>query len=235
METCKKLFFLTSFFFLRGFAEGRDMVWKTAFSLDKVQEIAKNNLLTTLPQMTKEWKVSLEVNPTDYTFSSYANVLHLTIGGKGLGSSANVGDRIPAIWIHKTRGVMISSALNGKASYTKTYKMIPPVGEWTKIEVSQTLIESKYIYSISIGEKNVLKVENKKPVELSEVKVFAGSPWYTARRGFLRNLEVEIKVPNCVLAGEFYQCVPPTGSDGIPVPDPSRTFFQVPDPSRPEN
>ena len=25
------------------------------------------------------------------------------------------------------------------------------------------------------------------------------------------------------------------GSDGIPVPDPSRTFFQVPDPSRPEN
>ena len=85
--------------------------------------------------------------------------------------------------------------------------MIPPVREWTKIEVSQTLIESKYIYSISIGEKNVLKVENKKPVELSDVKVYAGSPWYTARKGFLRNLEVQIKVPNCVLAGEFYQCV----------------------------
>ena len=207
METCKKVFFLTSFFFLRGFAEGQDMVWKTVFSLDKVQEMAKNNLLTTLPKMTKEWKVSLEVNPTDYSFSSYANVLHLTIGGKGLGSSAKVGDRIPAIWIHKTRGVMISSALNGKAAYTKTYKVIPPVREWTKIEVSQTLIESKYIYSISIGEKNVLKVENKKPVELSDVKVFAGSPWYTARKGFLRNLEVQIKVPNCVLAGEFYQCV----------------------------
>ena len=207
METCKKVFFLTSFFFLRGFAEGQDMVWKSAFSLEGQQEMAKNNLLTTLPKMTKEWKVSLEVNPTDYSFSSYANVLHLTIGGKGLGSSANVGDRIPAIWIHKTRGVMISSALNGKAAYTKTYKMIPPVREWTKIEVSQTLIESKYIYSISIGKKNVLKVENKKPVELSDVKVFAGSPWYTARKGFLRNLDVQIKVPNCVVAGEFYQCV----------------------------
>ena len=209
METCKKVFFLTSFFFLRGFAEGQDMVWKTAFSIDGEQEMAKNNLLTTLPQMTKEWKVSLEVNPTDYTFTSYANVLHLTIGGKGLGSSANVGDRIPAIWIHKTRGVMISSALNGKAAYTKTYKVIPPVREWTKIEVSQTLIESKYIYSISIGKKNVLKVENKKPVELSNVKVFAGSPWYTATKGFLRNLEVQMKVPNCVLAGELYQCVVP--------------------------
>ena len=209
METCKKVFFLTSFFFLRGFAEGQDMVWKTAFSIDGEQEMAKNNLLTTLPQMTKEWKVSLEVNPTDYTFTSYANVLHLTIGGKGLGSSANVGDRIPAIWIHKTRGVMISSALNGKAAYTKTYKVIPPVREWTTIEVSQSLVGTKYFYSISLDNKNVLKVENKKPVELTNVKVFAGSPWYTARKGFLRNLEVQIKVPNCVLAGEFYQCVVP--------------------------
>ena len=202
METCKKVFFLTSFFFLHGFAEGQDMVWKTAFSLDKVQEMAKNNLLTTLPQMTKEWKVSLEVNPTDYTFTSYANVLHLTIGGKGLGSSANVGDRIPAIWIHKTRGVMISSALNGKAAYTKTYKVIPPVREWTTIEVSQSLVGTKYFYSISLDNKNVLKVENKKPVELTNVKVFAGSPFYTAKKGFLQNLEVQIKVPNCVLAGE---------------------------------
>ena len=202
METYKKVFFLSSFFFLRGFAEGQDMVWKTAFSLNAEQEMAKDNLLTTIPSMTKEWKVSLEVNPTDYTFTGYANVLHLTIGGKGLGSSANVGDRIPAIWIHKTRGVMISSALNGKASYTKTFNQRPPAGEWTRIEVAQTMVGSKYIYSISIGNKNVLNVENKKPVELSNVKVFAGSPWYTARNGFLRNLEVEIKVPNCVLAGE---------------------------------
>ena len=214
METINKVFLLSCLFFFPGFVEGQEMIWKSAFSRTKEHELSQSRLLTTLPRMTKEWKVSLEVNPTDYTFTSYANVLHLTIGGKGLGSSANVGDRIPAIWIHKTRGVMISSALNGKASYTKTYKMIPPVGEWTKIEVSQTLIESKYIYSISIGEKNVLKVENKKPVELSNIKVFAGSPWYTARKGMIRNLEIEIKVPvettkppaldSCVIPGKTH-------------------------------
>ena len=185
------------------------MVWKTTFSLSGEHELTDDSLLTTLPNLTKEWMVSLEVKPTDYSFTGYANVLHLTIGGKGLGSSANVGDRIPAIWIHKTRGVMISSALNGKAAYTKTYKVIPPVREWTTIEVSQSLVGTKYFYSISLDNKNVLKVENKKPVELTNVKVFAGSPFYTARKGFLRNLEVQIKVPNCVLAGEFYQCVPP--------------------------
>ena len=121
METCTKIFFLSSFFFLRGFAEGQDMVWKTAFSKNAEQEMAKDNLLTTIPSMTKEWKVSLEVSPTDYSFSGYANVLHLTIGGKGLGSTAKVGDRTPCIWIHKSRGVVISSARNGKVAYTKTF------------------------------------------------------------------------------------------------------------------
>ena len=209
METCKKVFFLTSFFFLRGFAEGQDLVWKSAFSLEGQQAISKNNLLTTLPKMTKEWKVSFQVKPTDYSFSGYANVIHMTIGGKGLGGNAKVGDRTPIVWIHKTHGVVISSALNGKASYSKKFASFPPVGEWTSIEVSQSLVGTKYFYSISLDNKNVLKVENKKPVELTNVKVFAGSPWYTARKGFLRNLEVQIKVPNCVLAGEFYQCVVP--------------------------
>ena len=181
--------------------------WATAFAFPQEHELSKDQLLTTLPKMTKEWKVSFQVKPTDYSFSGYANVIHLTIGGKGLGGNAKVGDRTPIVWIHKTHGVVISSALNGKASYSKKVASLPPVGEWTTIEVSQSLVGTKYFYSISIDNRNVLKVENKRPVELTNVKVFAGSPWYTARKGFLRNLEVQIKVPNCVLAGEFYQCV----------------------------
>ena len=71
-------------------------------------------------------------------------------------------------------------------AYTKTFKTLPPAGKWTGIEVSQTLVDSKYIYSISISNKIVFKVQNKKPVELSKVKVYAGSPWYEARcRGHL--------------------------------------------------
>ena len=85
-------------------------------------------------------------------------------------------------------------------AYTKTCKTLPPAGKWTRIEVSQTLVGSKYIYSISISNKIVFKVQNKKPVELSKVKVYAGSPWYEARKGLLRNLKIEIMSP-CVLAG----------------------------------
>ena len=195
-------------FTLKDDDPGPAMKWTKAFSLNGKHELSKDSLLTTLPKMTKEWKVSFEIKPTDYSFGGYSNVLHLTIGGKGLGSSAKVGDRVPAIWIHKTRGVIVSSARNGRAAYTTTIKgLFPPTGKWTAIEVSQSLVGSKYIYEISIAGKTVNRVENRKPAELSNVKVYAGSPWYTAAKGFLQNLEIHIRVPKikgCVLAGKTH-------------------------------
>ena len=179
------------------------MQWTTAFKLEQEHEIAKGSLLTTLPTMSKEWKVKFEVNPLDYSVARYASVLHMTIGGMGIGSNAQVGDRTPAIWFHKTRGVLVSSAKNGKVSYSKFFKIFPPAGEWTEIEVSQILVSSQYIYSISIGKKEVFSTTNTKPVELSDVKVYSGSPWYSSLRGLLRNLKIEIKTPiDCVRPGE---------------------------------
>ena len=112
-----------------------------------------------------------------------------------------MGDRIPAIWFHKTKGVLVATALNGKVSYNKEIEELPPVGQWTRIEISQTLVSSKYIYSISIGGEQVFKKENTKPVELSDVQVYAGSPWYSGQRGSLRKLKIEIKTPDCAPGG----------------------------------
>ena len=116
-----------------------------------------------------------------------------------------MGDRIPAIWFHKTKGVLISSGLDGKASYNKFFKGLPPVGEWTRIEVSQTMVSSQYKYSISIGNEQVFSKPNTEPVELSGVKVYAGNPWSSGLKGSLRNLKIEIKTPiDCVSAGEMH-------------------------------
>ena len=198
-------------FILFGLGEAEEQTpmteWTTAFSLESEHQIVQDTLLTTLPNMTKEWRVTFEVNPTDYSFRSYASVLHLTIGGKGVGSSANVGDRTPAIWFHKTRGVLVSSAQDGKASYSKFFKPLPLAGEWTRIEVSQILVSSQYMYSITIGNEQVFSKPNTKPVELSDVKVYAGSPWYSGQKGALRNLKIEIKTPiDCVKPGEMHFC-----------------------------
>ena len=176
--------------------------WSTAYSRARKHVIARNRLLTTLPELTKEWRVGFEVYPASYS-ARYASVLHLTIGGKGSGSGSRVGDRIPAIWFHKTKGVLVSTALNGKVSYNKAIKDLPPTRKWTKIEVSQTLVMSKYIFSITIGGKKVFTKPNTKPVELSDVKVYAGSPWSPSQKGSLRKLKIEIKTPDCA-TGEMH-------------------------------
>ena len=184
---------------------GHVLEWTNAYFLEGEHEIARGTLLTTLPNITKEWRVSFDVNPTDFRYSGFASVIHLTIGGKGLGSSAKVGDRIPAIWFHKTRGVLISSALNGNAAFNKFVKSRPPAGTWTKIEVGQRLVSSQYMFTITIGDKEVLSKPNTKPVELSNVQVYAGSPWYAAQKGSVRNFKVDIKTSiDCILTGEGY-------------------------------
>ena len=161
-------------------------------------EVAKNTTLTTLPKLTTEWRVSFEVNPTDYKYSGYASLLHMTVGG----NRGQVGDRSPAIWLHKTRGVLVSSAIDGKVAYSKTVKPLPAAGEWTRIEVSQVLVGAKHVFSITIGDKKEFSKTNSKPVELTDVKVYSGSPWYTTQKGFLQKLKIETKAPNCILAGK---------------------------------
>ena len=183
-----------------GKAQGQTPLteWTTAYSMEGSHEVAKNAILTTLPKLTTEWRVSFEVNPTDYKYTGYASLLHMTIGG----NRGQVGDRSPAIWLHKTRGVLVASTIDGKVSYGKTVKPLPAAGKWTKIKVCQMDEGSKYEFSIKIANKKVFTKTNSKPVELKDVKVYLGSPWYTNQKGFVRNLKIETSTSNCVLAGK---------------------------------
>ena len=197
------LFSRGSIFILFCVGEALGSDWTVAYSRARKHVIGKDKLLTTLPEITKEWRVGFDVLPTSFS-TRYASVLHLTIGGKGSGSGSRVGDRIPAIWFHKTKGVLVSTALSGKVSFNRLIPSLPTLKKWTRIEVSQTLVSSKYIFSIAIGGKQVFKKSNTKPVDLSDVKVFAGSPWYSGQKGELRKLKIEIKTPNCVPGGTHF-------------------------------
>ena len=190
------MFFCGSIFILFCLGESQGTDWTVAYSRARKHVIGKNKLLATLPEITKEWRVGFDVYPKSFS-AKYASVLHLTIGGKGSGSGSRVGDRIPAIWFHKTKGVLVSTALSGKVSFNKLIPSLPTLKKWTRIEVSQTLVSSKYIFSIAIGGKQVFKKSNTKPVDLSDVKVYAGSPWYPGQFGELRKLKIEIKIPDC--------------------------------------
>ena len=134
---------------IRFFADS----WKTIFSSPAEQELSKNNLLTTITKLGKEWRVSVEVNPRSYEWRGYASVLHLTTGGSGSGSCARAGDRTPALWVHPMRGVLVSTALNGKPSFSRNVRNTLPAGQWSQIEVNQIFDGEKYKFSILINER----------------------------------------------------------------------------------
>ena len=197
--------------------------WITAYSLNKEHKIEKGDLLTTIPVLTKEWKLSFEFK-TNKIEERFQQVLHMTTGGKGAGSGAKYGDRTPAIWRHSSRGFLISSAVNGKPSFSNYIK--PPswwyyqlVGGWVKIEVGQELVDSEMIYYISIDGIDALpgngrrrgkggrrgrrgrggrlsadySAKNSAPSEFKDVKVYASSPWYNPMNGYIRNLVIKNK------------------------------------------
>ena len=165
--------------------------WDTILTSTNEQEIKRNTLLTTIPLLKQEWRVSFELKANK--FSGLQQILHMTRGGKGSGSGSKYGDRTPAIWTHSSRGFLISSAVNGKYSYSKYLKSLPAVGVWTKIEVGQQLVGSKMVYSITIGGRKVFSVTNSKPSEFEKVKVYASSNWFSPLSGSIKNLLIQNK------------------------------------------
>ena len=167
------------------------MDWQTILSLPNEHILKKNTLLKTLPTLAKEWKVAFDFKSTNYDYWGSAQVLQMTIGGTG----GNIGDRTPALWMHKTRGVYIVTTLSGKAAVGKYIKKKPSIDEWTKVQISQVKEGYKYMFSLVIKGETLWSVENTQPKEFSNVKVFASSNWHVAQAGSIRGLKIESKLP----------------------------------------
>ena len=176
--------------------------WSTEYSVVEEQQIQRNQLLTTIPILKKEWKLSFEFKAN--SFKGLTQIFHMTSGGKGAGSGAKYGDRTPAIWAHASKGLLISSAVGGKFSYSKFFKPLPAPGEWVKVEVGQEIVGSDVIYSIYIGDKNVFSVRNSRPSEFRNVKAFSASTWYSPLSGLIRNLIIENRNEGELIFGLFF-------------------------------
>ena len=148
--------------------------------------------MDTLPILAEEWRVSFEIKPTNYNYNGYAQILHMTTGGK----IANIGDRTPALWIHKTKGVYLATTLNGRPYIGKFFKTKrPSLNQWTRVEMIQAKEGSKHIFSFTIGGETLWSVENTKPRKFYSVQVFASSGWYAAQAGSIRQFKIENILP----------------------------------------
>ena len=139
--------------------------------------------------------VEFQFKPTNLDHPDWTSIFHMTAGG-----DLGLGDRTPAVFFRPSGGLAIdmNSAVNNEGNWINSIQLnrgfpAPPIGEWTKIRISQELVNQEFKYRISINEIEKLDVENSRAVGFKNVKVFAADPWYPAQPGFVKKLSINVK------------------------------------------
>ena len=156
------------------------------FSLPEETFLERNNIITKLTRLSKEYSVSFDVKPTAYS-NGYHSLLHVSNGTKG------VGVRSPGVWFNKKpsaneNSIVICTPVNGKTNYFTTERF--PTNEWIGVKFEQTKVGAEYFYVIHINGVKVYEVKNNDVHDLENMVVYAGDPWDDAQPGYIRNLRI---------------------------------------------
>ena len=152
---------------------------------DKIQ-ITKNTLVTTLDQVTKEYKLSLEVNITKIDKVNFRNILHFTVGL----DSGDYGTRTPKVSLAPEGRLKIYAAVNGitEKGYAFTDDDVFNLGQWVSIEISQVKGPLGYNFTISMEGKQLHTIINNQPETFYKVRCYVSNPKQRAQLGSIRNV-----------------------------------------------
>ena len=163
--------------------------WVTAFEKPDESPLMKRKLLSTIPTLGEHWRVSFEVFPESFNHKGLASVLHMMTGEK----ANKFGKHIPAVWIHRSKAIFVSTSLGKKTTFTRRFRAKGLARRnWTQIEASQSRQGENHIYAVKIGGKQVFSTTNTRPRDFYDVKVFAASPSSSPLTGSIRNLKIEV-------------------------------------------
>ena len=157
----------------------------------------RDNLITTLPYVDREYRVKFDVFPT-FFISSWGSVIHFTAHGGDLDS---FGDRIPAVFFFGTTPTATSdklhicSAVTNQTNYCHSSNSLFGRDQWITVEIAQTKAGNYYNYTIMLNRNVVHSITNYNAQQFYRVKVYVGDPFYNPQPGFIRNLTVD---------GEFF-------------------------------
>ena len=84
--------------------------------------------------------VEFEFKPTNFDHSGWTSIFHMTTGDDS--------SRIPGVYYHPNSGIGIWFPYSHN-NYRHDFPS-PPIGKWTKIRVSQELLDGKFRYRIFI-------------------------------------------------------------------------------------
>ena len=119
--------------------------WSSIFEKDAPFGLKRNALLTTLPSLPREWMVEFELRPTNLD-PGWTSIFHITTGDDLVSDDHGIfGCRVPAVFHHPSKGFHICSHNNQNNDYCQNLPS-PPIGKWTKIRVSQELLDRRFRY-----------------------------------------------------------------------------------------
>ena len=155
------------------------------------QPLVRDRLLTIIPRLSTEWIVSFSIRMTTLSTSeTYCNLIHLTQNE----NNENHGDRNPAVSLKGTPSVLktfFSSSVGGNKDHQYLSSQIPKINEMTHFEIHQRYVSGgKYRYFIKMNGQEIYSTINDDARQFYNVKVYAGSPWYVACPGFIKNFSV---------------------------------------------
>ena len=113
--------------------------------------------------------------------TTWTNVFHFTKKD----NKANYGDRLPAVWIHKSGFFHICSAVSGNKNFCKNKPF--QRNRLYSIRIQQA---KNGDYSINVDGIELYKGKNTTPKDFNNVKVYTSDPWYepfTTKYGILKN------------------------------------------------
>ena len=113
--------------------------------------------------------------------TTWTNVFHFTKKD----NKANYGDRLPAVWIHKSGFFHICSAVSGNKNFCKNKPF--QRNRLYSIRIQQA---KNGDYSINVDGIELYKGKNTTPKDFNNVKVYTSDPWYepfTTKYGILKD------------------------------------------------
>ena len=99
---------------------------------------------------------------------------------------------------------MVETALNGtgNVNWKSLSNDTSPLDTWIKIEISQELSDGEYHLKVLIDDDLSYSIVNPNPQVFDNVKVYASDPWYTAQRGSIKELTIQIKECKTIVLSE---------------------------------
>ena len=151
--------------------------------------------------------------------SGVRNIVHVTQGTSGT-------KKIPSVsmaMIGGNRFLQVIYGLTKKVQKKMTKNFPPPaLDTWTKVEVGQELIGSKYFYTIFIDDTKVCSELVTSVKELTKVNVFASSRSMNAQSGMIRGLAIRSGPPGIQLCQSHHShspAAPVQPGSGAPGPE----------------